>query len=289
MENKRMYNGDTLRAMLSKADRGGYAIPSFNYSCIWDFLAIIEAAEEMKAPIMIASHFSVFEMMGPEICAAIGATAVERTSTPLIYHLDHSSDISLCKKAIDLGYPSVMIDASALSLEDNIRAVKEVTAHARKNKVCVEAEIGKIKGRGYEGGYEGKDFLAQVDDARRLVEESGTDTLAVGIGTAHGFYEGKPEIHFDRLEELNAAIDVPLVLHGGSGIPEEDIRRAITGGINKVNVGTIIHSTLMNSFRSDLMRMGENQYTLDIARPAMDKVKEAVRGWIRACMADGKG
>lgn len=284
-----MNNGDLLREMLAKADKGGYAVPSFNYSDIWDFLAIIEAAEEEKAPVMVASHFTVFDMITPEINAAMGAAAMKRAGIPLIHHLDHSSEVAACNKAIDLGYPSVMIDASALSLEENIRAVRAVVDHARVGKVCVEAEIGKIKGRGYEGGYGGDDFLARVDDALRLVDESGVDTLAVGIGTAHGFYDGKPEIHFDRLEEINAVVDVPLVLHGGSGIPEEDIRRAIKCGINKINVGTIIHSTLMNSFRKDLINLGENQYTLDIARPAMDEVKEVVRRWIRTCMANGKG
>jgi len=283
-----MNNGDFLRDMLAKADKEGYAVPSFNYSDVWDFLAIIEAAEEEKSPVMVASHFTVFDMITPEINAAMGAAAMKRASIPLIHHLDHSSEVATCNKAIDLGYPSVMIDASAHSLEDNIKAVKAVVDHARAGKVCVEAEIGKIKGRGYEGGYNGDDFLAQVNDAVKLVKESGVDTLAIGIGTAHGFYEGKPEIHFDRLEEINAVVDVPLVLHGGSGIPEEDIRMAIKRGINKVNVGTIIHSTLMNSFRKDLMNLGENQYTLDIARPAMDEVKEVVRRWIRTCMANGK-
>ncbi|MDC7228415.1 MAG: class II fructose-bisphosphate aldolase [Spirochaetales bacterium] len=283
-----MNNGDFLRDMLAKADREGYAVPSFNYSCAWDFLAIIEAAEEEKAPVMVASHALVFNMITPEINAAMGAAAMAKANIPLIHHLDHSDEVAICNKAIDLGYPSVMIDASALSLEDNISAVKEVVEHAKSNKVCVEAEIGKIKGRGYEGGYGGDDFLAQVDDAVRLVEDTGVDTLAVGIGTAHGFYEGKPEIHFDRLEEINAAVDVPLVLHGGSGIPEADIRQAIKGGINKINVGTIIHCTLMNSFRKDLIELGDNQFTLDIARPAMDEVKKVVKGWIRKCMADGK-
>lgn len=283
-----MNNGDFLRNMLAKANDEGYAVPSFNYSCAWDFLAIIEAAEEEKAPIMVASHSLVFNMMTPEINAAMGAAAMAKANIPLIHHLDHSNEVAICNKAIDLGYPSVMIDASALSLEDNIREVKAVVEHAKPKNVCVEAEIGKIKGVGYEGGYDGKDFLAQVDDAVKLVEATGVDNLAVGIGTAHGFYEGKPEIHFDRLEEINAAVDVPLVLHGGSGIPEADIRQAIKGGINKINVGTIIHCTLMNSFRKDLMELGENQFTLDIARPAMDEVKEVVKGWIRKCMADGK-
>ncbi len=277
-----------LQQMLADAEKRGYAVPSFNYSCIWDFQAILEAAEEERSPVILASHHSVFDMLSGEICAAIGKAAMDKATVPMVFHLDHSNEVSRCKKAIDLGYPSVMIDASALSLEENIKAVKEVVEYAATKNVCVEAEIGRIKGNGYEGGYNNEDFLAQVDDALELVKMSGVDTLAVGIGTAHGFYQGKPEINFVRLKEINDVLDVPLVLHGGSGIPEEDIKEGILNGINKINVGTIIHCTLMNNIRKELMEKGENQYTLDIARPAMNEVKEVVRGWIRTCMSNGK-
>ena len=277
-----------LQMMLADADEKGYAVPSFNYSCVWDFLAILEAAEEEKSPVILASHHSVFDMISGDICAGIGKAAMDKAGVPMVFHLDHSEEVGRCKKAIDLGYPSVMIDASALSLEENIASVREVVEHAKEKNVCVEAEIGRIKGNGYEGGHEGDDFLAQVADAVELVGKSGVDTLAVGIGTAHGFYEGKPEINFKRLQEINDAVDIPLVLHGGSGIPEEDIKEAIKNGINKINVGTIIHCTLMNTFLRELNANGENQYTLDVARPAIDEVKEVVRRWIRTCMSNNK-
>jgi fructose/tagatose bisphosphate aldolase len=154
--------------------------------------------------------------------------------------------------------------------------------------VFVEGEVGRIKGMGIEGRFTGNDFLARVDDCVRFVAESHADSLAVGIGTAHGFYEGKPELHFDRLEEINAAVKVPLVLHGGTGIPQDDVRRAIRGGINKVNVGTIIHCTYMNAVRAELNARGENPYTLDVMKPVRAAVKNVVGQWIRVCMADGK-
>ncbi|MBN2860777.1 MAG: class II fructose-bisphosphate aldolase [Sphaerochaetaceae bacterium] len=283
-----MAKDSTLQKMLADANTRGYAVPAFNFSCIWDFQAIIEAAEEERSPVILASHHSVFDRLSGEICAAIGTAAMEKATIPMVLHLDHSSEVDRCKKAIDLGYPSVMIDASSLSLEENIAQVKEVVDYSREKNVTVEAEIGRIKGNGYEGGHDGDDFLAQVVDAKELVSRTGVDSLAVGIGTAHGFYVGKPEINFTRLREINEVLDIPLVLHGGSGIPEEDISEAIKGGINKINVGTIIHCTLMNRIRKELMEKGENQYTLDITRPAMDEVKEVVRGWIRTCMSDGK-
>ncbi len=241
--------------ILAAADAGGFAVPAFNYSDIWDFLAIVEAAEELAAPIFISSNQLVVTDIGVELCGAFGAAAIEKAGIPLIHHLDHSTKVEICRAAVDHRYPSVMIDASSKPVEGNIATVKEVVSYAHPRGVFVEGEVGRIKGMGIEGVFTGKDFLARVEDCARFVSESGVDSLAVGIGTAHGFYEGKPEIHFDRLQEINAAVKVPLVLHGGTGIPEEDVRRAIRGGINKVNVGTIIHCTYMNAVRAELMRM----------------------------------
>ncbi len=275
-------------AILAAADAGGFAVPAFNYSDIWDFLAIVEAADELDAPIFISSHQSVVTAIGIELCGAFGAAAIVKARTPLLHHLDHSTRVDICLAAVDNHYPSVMIDASPKPLEENITAVKEVAQYAHPRGVFVEGEIGRIKGVGFEGGFGGKDFLARVDDCVRFVAESGVDSLAVGIGTAHGFYEGKPEIHFDRLEEINAAVKVPLVLHGGTGIPPEDVRRAIRGGINKVNVGTIIHCTYMNAVRAELIARGENPYTLDVMKPVRAAIREVVKQWIKVCMADGK-
>lgn len=278
----------TLKELLKKADMGGYAIPSFNYSDIWDFLAIIEAAEEEEAPIMIASNPLVVAGIGVELCGAFGKAAMDKAKIPLIHHLDHSFKVEMCLDAIDNNYPSVMIDASKYSLEENIEMVKKVVEYARPKGVHVEAELGKIKGKGIEGDFLGGDFLINVEEAVTLVKETGVDSLAVGIGTAHGFYEGKPEINFKRLAEVNDAVNIPLVLHGGTGIPEEDIRKAIKNGINKVNVGTIIHCTYMNNLREELVKRGPNPYTLDVIKPVKEKIKEAVKMWIRRCMVNGK-
>ena len=274
--------------ILSAADAGGFAVPAFNYSDIWDFLAIVEAAEELEAPIFISSNQLVVTDIGIELCGAFGAAAMAKAHIPLIHHLDHSTKPDICRAAVNHGYPSVMIDASSKTLEENIATVKGVIDYAHPRGVFVEGEVGRIKGMGIEGKFTGKDFLARVEDVEKFVAETGVDSLAVGIGTAHGFYEGKPEIHFDRLHEIDAAVKVPLVLHGGTGIPEEDVRRAIRGGINKVNVGTIIHCTYMNAVRAELNARGENPYTLDVMKPVRAAIKEVVKSWIRVCMADGK-
>lgn len=165
---------------------------------------------------------------------------------------------------------------------------KAVVKYAHSFDVCVEAEIGKIKGRDYESAFDGGNFLVQVDDAVKLVEETGVDTLAVGIGTAHGFYQGKPEINFKRLAEVNEALDTPLVLHGGTGIPEEDVKKAIKNGINKVNIGTQIRYTYMSSVSRIVQEKGAVTHTIDIMQEARPYIKQVALNWIRICMADGK-
>jgi ketose-bisphosphate aldolase len=277
-----------VRTILAAADEGGFAVPAFNYSDIWDFLAIVEAAEELEAPIFISCNQQVVTDIGIELTGAFGAAAIAKAKIPLIHHLDHSNKVDICKAAVDNRYPSVMIDASARPLAENISAVRQVVAYAHPQGVFVEGEVGRIQGMGVEGMYSGSDFLARVEDCEQFVAESGVDSLAAGIGTAHGFYKGKPEIHFDLLEKINKAVKVPLVLHGGTGIPEEDVRRAIKGGINKMNVGTIIHCTYMNAVRAELNARGENPYTLDVMKPVRAVIKNVVKGWIKVCMADGK-
>jgi len=279
---------ESLHNLLIDADKGGYAIASFNYSDIWDFLAIVEAAEEECAPVMIASNPLVVQTISVELCGAIGKAAMSKSRTPLYHHLDHSSSIDMCKSAIDNGYPSVMIDASKYDIANNIKMVTEVVDYAHARNAHVEAEIGKIKGKGIEGDFTGGAFLADVTDAVELVEKSNVDSLAVGIGTAHGFYQGTPQINFHRLAEINEAVSIPLVLHGGTGISEEDIRKAIRNGINKVNVGTIIHCTYMNNMRKSLNDSGNNPYTLNVVKPVVEEIKKVVKGWIKVCMSGGK-
>src|SRR5659263_369306 len=146
-------NGNTLKKMLKDANDGGYAVPAFNYTDIWDLQAIIEAANELRAPVIFASFARVINETSPQICGAIGTQIMKMSDHPVIHHLDHSSSVELCFQAIDNGYPSVMIDASKDPLDENIRKVKQVVEYAHARGVHVEGEIGKIKGRDYEGTY----------------------------------------------------------------------------------------------------------------------------------------
>ena len=160
-----------------------------------------------------------------------------------------------------------------------------------KNGYTPISKIGECSLKMLEFGMielDGGDFLVQVDDAVELVRQTRVDALAIGIGTAHGFYQGKPEINFKRLAEVNEALDIPLVLHGGTGIPEEDVRKAIRNGINKVNVGTQIRYTYMSSVVDIVQKRGAVTHTIDIMQEVLPYIKKVASDWIRVCMADGK-
>jgi len=277
-----------MHELFAQADSEGFAIPAFNYSDVWDLLAIIEAAEEEQAPIILACHPMVIDEIPIEMCSALGKVATEMTKTPVIHHLDHGAEYDICKAAIDNGFPSVMVDGSALPLAGNIECSVKVVEYAHQRNVFVEGEIGKIRGGGVEGGSDDDDFLVDVTEAETFAKESGVDSLAIGIGNAHGFYVGKPELNFKRLQEVNEAVHVPLVLHGGTGIPEADIQKAIKLGIKKINVGTNIFNTYMTTVRKELALAGDNPFTTDITVPAKNEIKKVVKKWIHTCMANGK-
>jgi ketose-bisphosphate aldolase len=272
----------------AKADKHGYAVPAFNFNDIWDLTAIIRAAEEEKSPVMVMAIQRVVECNGVEACTAMANAAAAAASVPVFLHLDHCTNLEFCHKAIDLGFPSVMIDASALPLERNIAMVKEVCDHAHSVGCYVEAELGRVMGNNEEGCFEGEDYLIQVKDAIELVKATGVDSLAVGIGTAHGFYKAKPKIHFDRLREVHEAVDIPLVLHGGTGIPTEDFHRAIAIGIDKVNIGAALRYAYIMGLKPLLAQAEPTAHPLDIHAKARDSIKQATIEGIRSVKANNR-
>nr|WP_122012520.1 class II fructose-bisphosphate aldolase [Maliibacterium massiliense] len=279
---------DMLLERLHDARKRGYGVLSFNFNDCWDIQAVVAAAEELNAPIMVESVGYVVDSISLELCAAIGKHAMDTAKVPVFLHLDHCKSVERCKAAVDLGYPSVMIDASALSLEENIAATREVADYAHARGMLVEAEIGKIKG--HEGDVVGgEDFLVQVPDAVALAEQGQPDMLAVGFGTQHGFYKGAPQLNFQRLREVRDALgDMPLVMHGGTGIPEEDVRTAIDNGICKINVGTQIRYTQMKALAEAIKEMGPETAPAILMEAARPAVKEVAMRWIKTVRADGK-
>lgn len=254
---------ELVENLFQNAEKNGYAIPHFNHSDFWDMSAIVEAAQQSGTPIFLACLPKVIETIGIDKLGAIAKIVMEESNVPVIYHLDHCHSVELCLEAVNYGYKSVMIDAADLPLEENIAAVKKVVEYAHAKGVHVEAEIGKIKSAGDEG-YTPEETLAGVEEAKRLVEETNVDALAVSIGSEHGFYQHEPKLNYDLLNILHSNIKVPLVLHGGSGIPEEKVRRAINGGIRKVNVGTHVRYTYIKSVGEAIEKMGAMTHTADI-------------------------
>lgn len=265
-----------LTELLNQYRKQGRCLAGFNINDIYDLHAVALAANELDLPFMAMTYPPVAELNSTYLCRKM-VDGFERIANNKIYlHLDHSTSVDLCKQAIDDGYDSVMIDGSHSDLKTNIAMTREVVEYARSAGVTVEAEIGKIMGRGVEAKSE-KDFLASVADVVALCEEANPDIVAIGIGTAHGFTPTTPKIHFDRLQEIAAAVSHPLVLHGGTGIADEDIQKAITMGIAKINIGTIVHTTYMKEAHVEISKDVSSAYPPFIMKDVIPRVQDIVK------------
>lgn len=229
------------REMLLDAQRHGYAVGAFNVENMEMMQAVVAAAEAEGAPVMLQTTPSTLRYADTALFAHMARAVGEKASVPVAIHLDHGDSLALCERAALDGYTSLMIDGSKLPLEENIALVHRVAemAAALPIRPAVEAELGKLGGKEDDLEVkEGDDLYTDPAEAERFVRETGIDSLAVAIGTAHGFYKGKPKLAFDRLAQIRDVAAVPLVLHGSSGVPDEDVRRAISLGVCKVNFAT---------------------------------------------------
>ncbi|MBQ9425369.1 MAG: class II fructose-bisphosphate aldolase [Erysipelotrichaceae bacterium] len=234
----------TTKEMFEKSRKEGYAIVAPDF---WDSNSCkvyVETAEELGVPVILSFAQAHSEMLSVEEALALAKFYGEKASVPVAIHLDHGLDVETVKKAVDLGYTSVMIDASSQPYEVNVARTKEVCDYAHAHGVVVEAELGHvgsgdvITSENKEALTDDKSIYTEVEMAKQFVEETGVDSLAVSIGTSHGLYKGTPVIDFDRLHELRDALPIPLVLHGGSGSGDDNLERCATEGISKINVFT---------------------------------------------------
>lgn len=281
-----------LKSILQESYRKGTAIPAFNCFDVFDAKVMVEAAEEKNTPLLLMIFAPLLGILDAKVWVNMVEALAERASVPVFIHLDHCSSVELCRHAIDMGFDSVMIDASADSLDENIRKTLLVKEYAEKHGVIVEAEMGHIK-TGKEslenlGNGEDEDYLVQTEDAKALVNATNVDMLAIGIGNQHGIYTGEPRIHFDRLSEVNNALRIPLVLHGGSGLSQDIVRRVVSGGITKINVGTDIALAYGRQLRRELDEQGENPKFYVSVRPAMKAAKSVAMNWIDICTGKDK-
>lgn len=224
----------TSKEMFEKARAEHFAIPSANFvdedSLKWH----LEVAEELNLPIIIAlAEGHLDRLIDLDTAAYIAKYRAEKAKNPVCLHLDHGQSYETCKKAVDLGFTSVMIDGSMLPFDENVALTQKVVEYAHAHGVVVEAEIGHVGSNEVAGD---DDIYTTVEEATKFADSTNVDSLAVSIGTAHGLYKGTPKISFDRLHELAAAVKCPLVLHGGSNSGDENLHRCATEGIAKINV-----------------------------------------------------
>ncbi len=252
-----------LNDVLRPAAEQGYAVGLFNAVNMEMARGIIAAAQEMRSPVIIGTA-QILLPYGPlNIVADLLLPMAKSASVPVVVHFDHGLDKDTCQKAIELGFSSVMYDCSAKSYEKNISNVKELTELAHKAGVSVEAELGHVGNASDEGKTGEEAAMAcytQPEQARDYVCQTGVDALAVAVGTAHGAYKSKPCLDFDRIKKIRDMTGIPLVLHGGSGLSDEDFRRAIRCGISKINIFTDINMAGVSGIKNGL-KDGKNTLT----------------------------
>ncbi len=285
-----MPRADTM-ALLRDARQGGYAVPAFDISNYETFRATVEAAEEEQSPAILM----VLQLDAPdgglEYLSALIKEGAARSSVPLALHLDHAVDAEWALRATDVGFDSVMIDGSALPLKQNVAVTRRVVEYAHAKGVGVEAELGHVGFTGHTVDESpGAAVLTVPEEVVEFVERTEVDALAVAIGTCHGLYKEPPELDLERLSAIEAVSPVPLVLHGGSGNPDDGIREAIRRGITKVNIYTELLDAYFGTLRRVLSRPeSEAAWAYRLLPECVDAARELVRSKIRLCGSAGKG
>ena len=226
----------TSKEVLADARENHYAVPAFD--CVEDVLirAILETAEACRAPVFIMGLEPDIEGNGWVYLSGLVKGVADYHKVPIVLHLDHAYKLESIQKAVDLGFTSVMIDGSSLPFAANVRVTRAAVDIARPRGVSVEGELGHVGGMDLEATRRAENVLTEPDEVARFVEQSGVDSLAVSIGTSHGVYQSLPKLNIRRLQELREASPVPLVMHGGSGTPDDQIRDAVRNGICKLNI-----------------------------------------------------
>ena len=277
----------TSKEMLTKARKGGYAVGAFNAENMEMVKAIIAAAEELKAPVMIQTTPSTVKYGTSATYAAIVKAEAEKASVPVCMHLDHGSSYELAEECIGNGYTSVMIDGSKEDFENNIAVSKKVVEMAHGKGIPVEAELGKVGGKEDDLVAEA-DTNTDVNEAVEFVERTGVDSLAIAIGTAHGFYVGTPVLDKERLSEIAKVVSIPLVLHGASGSSDEDVADCVSRGISKVNFATELRVAFTDACKKLYVEKPETFDPKAYGKVGMAAVKELVMNRMRVCGCDGK-
>lgn len=276
----------TTEQMFRDADRGQYAIAAFNVENLEMVQAVVEAAEEWKSPVILQTSAKTVQYANVAIFHALVKAAADGVTVPIALHLDHGSSFELAMQALRAGYTSLMIDGSHEAFEDNVELSRKVAEACAPSKISVEAELGKVGGKeddidGGEGG------LTEPLEAEEFVKRTKVTSLAVAIGTSHGVYKGAPKLDLERLSEINEAVNVPLVLHGGSGLSEEAIKECIKRGIRKVNYATELRIAYTEGVKQALSETPDMIDPKKFTSVGREKVKQMVIEKLKICGSVG--
>lgn len=277
----------TSKQMLLKAQQGGYAVGAFNVENMEMVEAVVAAAEEMNAPVILQTTPSTVRYASLELYCANVRAAAGQAKVPVALHLDHGGSFALCAQALRAGYTSIMIDGSKLPLAQNIALTKQVVDMCAPAGVPVEGEIGRVGGK--EDDLECENAGCTIPaEAVRFEAETGLSSMAVGVGTAHGVYKVTPVLNTELVSVLKNALAVPLVLHGASGLSEEAVRECIRRGICKVNFATELRMAYTQGVKAVLAEKPDTFDPKAYGKAGREKVRELVKGRIRVCGCDGK-
>lgn len=266
------------KEILMKAQQEGYAVGAFNAENMEMVQAIVAAAEELSSPVIIQTTPGSLQYADTDMFFGMVNAEARKAKVPVALHLDHGNSAELCAKAILSGYTSIMIDGSKLAFSENVALTKKVVEFAHAMGVPVEGELGTVGGK--EDTHEVKDSeksYTDPEEAKDFAEQTGVDFLAVGIGNAHGFYKGVPQLRFDILEKTKSLVSIPIVLHGASGIPDEDVKKSTGLGICKVNFATELRDAFTKGVKEYLEKNPEVFDPKKYNGAGREKVKELIK------------
>ncbi|EAQ9965413.1 tagatose-bisphosphate aldolase subunit KbaY [Salmonella enterica] len=279
----------STKYLLQDAQEKGYAVPAFNIHNAETIQAILEVCREMKSPVILAGTPGTFKHIALEEIYALCSAYSTSFDIPLALHLDHHESLDDIRHKVNAGVRSAMIDGSHFPFEENVKLAKSVVDFCHSRDCSVEAELGRLGGVEDDMSVDAENaFLTDPQEAKRFVELTGVDSLAVAIGTAHGLYTKKPKIDFQRLAEIREVVDIPLVLHGASDVPDEYVRRTIELGVCKVNVATELKIAFAAAVKKWFIENPDGNDPRYYMRVGMNAMKEVVRSKITLCNSYGK-
>lgn len=277
-----------MKTLLDHALAEGYAVPSF---CVWNaetMDAVLQTCDRLRAPVILMSSSYEFEVLRPSLMADVAREVAKSYNIPVALHVDHGNSVDLIEEAIDAGYTSVMLDYSSKPFEENVSALQKVIKLAHPKGITVEGEIGHVgKADAFTVEGDGDSTLTTPQDAIDYVSATGVDALAISIGNAHGQYTHLPKLDFERLAEIHAAVKIPLVLHGGSGTPDADLKRVISLGMAKINIATDIVMALRQSLQKQWQDSPNKWISLTVAQ-ATSAMIPAIEKWVKLTGASGR-